>query len=163
MTEAAPAIFVALEASGFGAAIRQSRWLYMTANIGHIVALMIFAGAIAVMDLRMAGALSATSPGYVLKAARRVAIMGFAGLVVSGAFLFTAEASHVIMNRVFQVKLGLIALGLLNIALFEIFVTPKVRNLPPLTPLPVGARRAAVTSVLIWIAVAICGRSIAYF
>lgn len=163
MTEAAPAIFVALEASGLGAAIRQSRWLYMVANVGHIVALMIFAGAIAVMDLRMAGALSATSPAYVLKVARRAAIIGFAGLVVSGAFLFTAEASHVIMNRVFQIKLGLIALGLLNIALFEILVTPKVRSLPPLTPLPPGARGAAVTSVVIWIAVAICGRSIAYF
>lgn len=163
MTETAPAIFVALEASGFGAAIRQSRWLYMIANVGHILALMIFAGAIAVMDLRMSGALSATSPGHILKAARRIAILGFAGLVISGAFLFTAEASHVIMNRVFQIKLGLIALGLLNIALFEIFVTPKVRDLPPLTPLPAGARRAAVTSVVIWIAVAICGRSIAYF
>ncbi len=51
MTESAPAIFIAIEASGFGAAIRQSRWLYMTANVGHIVSLMVFAGAIAVMDL----------------------------------------------------------------------------------------------------------------
>lgn len=163
MTDAAPAIFVALEASGFGAAIRQSRWLYMIANVGHIVSLMVFAGAIAVMDLRMAGALSATSPGYVLKAARRVAIAGFVGLVVSGAFLFTAEASHVIVNRVFQIKLGLIALGLLNIALFEILIAPKVKDLPPLTLLPSGARATAVASISIWIAVAICGRSIAYF
>lgn len=163
MTDAAPAIFVALEASGFGAAIRQSRWLYMVANVGHIVSLMVFAGAIAVMDLRMAGALSATSPGYVLKAARRVAIAGFIGLVLSGAFLFTAEASHAIVNRVFQIKLGLIALGLLNVALFEILIAPKVKDLPPLTLLPSGARATAVASISIWIAVAICGRSIAYF
>jgi len=163
MTESAPAIFAAIEASGFGAAIRQSRWLYMVANVGHIVSLMVFAGAIAVMDVRMTGALSATSPGYVLRAARRVAIIGFACLVISGTLLFTAEASHVIMNRVFQVKLGLIALGLLNLALFEIFIAPKVKDLPPLTPLPSGARATAVASISIWIAVAICGRSIAYF
>ncbi len=163
MTDAAPAIFAALEASGFGAAIRQSRWLYMVANVGHIVSLMVFAGAIAVMDLRMAGALSATLPGYVLKASRRVAIAGFIGLVLSGAFLFTAEASHVIVNRVFQIKLGLIALGLLNVALFEILIAPKVKDLPPLTLLPSGARATAVASISIWIAVAICGRSIAYF
>jgi len=163
MTDAAPAIFAALEASGFGAAIRQSRWLYIAANIGHIVSLMVFAGAIAVMDVRMVRALSATSPAYVLKAARRIAIIGFICLVISGAFLFTAEASHVIMNRVFQIKLGLIALGLLNIALFEISIAPKVKNLPPLTPLPSGARATAVASISIWIAVAICGRSIAYF
>ena len=43
----APAIFVALEQSGFAAAIRQSRWLYPFANIGHVVALVAFAGAVA--------------------------------------------------------------------------------------------------------------------
>jgi hypothetical protein len=37
MTDAAPAIFMALEQSGFGAAVRQSRSLYPAANIGHIV------------------------------------------------------------------------------------------------------------------------------
>lgn len=163
MTEAAPAIFVALEASGLGAAIRQSRWLYMVANVGHIVSLMLFAGAIAVMDVRMAGALAATSPGFVLRNARRVAIAGFVCLAISGAFLFTAEASHVIINRVFQIKLGLIALGLANIALFEIFIAPKVKDLPPLTAMPSGARAGAIASIAIWTAVAICGRSIAYF
>ena len=52
MEHDAPAIFVALEASGFAAAIRQSIWIYPFANVGHIVALVCFAGAIAVMDLR---------------------------------------------------------------------------------------------------------------
>jgi hypothetical protein len=53
MTDAAPAIFVALEQSGFAAAIRQSPWLYPAANVGHIVFLVLFAGAIAVMDVRL--------------------------------------------------------------------------------------------------------------
>ena len=44
MTDAAPAIFVALEASSLGAAIRQSTWLYMAANVGHILSLAVFAG-----------------------------------------------------------------------------------------------------------------------
>ena len=43
MTDAAPAVFVALEQSGFAAAVRQSTWLYPAANIGHIVALVLFA------------------------------------------------------------------------------------------------------------------------
>ena len=63
MNEAAPAIFVALEDSALGHAIRQSTWAYLTANVGHIVSLVVFAGAVAVMDLRMAGAFAATSPG----------------------------------------------------------------------------------------------------
>ena len=163
MLDSAPGVFVALEGSGIGQAIRQSPWIYMAANVGHIVSLMVFAGAVAVLDLRMAGAFAATSPGRVLGGARRVAILAFLGLVLTGAVLFTAEASHVIMNGVFQLKLALIALGLLNITLFEFFVARQVKNLPPLAPLPPAARRAGIISIGVWIAVAICGRSIAYF
>lgn len=162
MTDAAPAIFVALEASSLGAAIRQSTWIYMAANIGHIVSLFVFAGAIAVMDLRMAGALAATSPGYVLKTFRIIAIIAFTGLAITGFVLFTAEASHVIINPVFQFKLALIALGLINIAVFEYFTAPKVRDLPPLKPLPRAAWFAGIASLVIWICVAAAGRTIAY-
>jgi hypothetical protein len=163
MEHAAPALFVALEQSAYAAAIRQSLWLYPVANVGHILALFCFAGAITVMDLRMAGAFAATSPGYVLRVARRVAIAAFIGLAVTGSMLFAAEASHVAVNPVFQFKLGLIGLGLVNIALFEWLTAPKVRDLPPLTELPATARRAGVISLAIWLAVAACGRSIAYF
>jgi hypothetical protein len=163
MEHAAPAIFVALEQSGFAAGIRQSLWLYPAANVGHIVSLFCFAGAIAVMDLRMAGAFAATSPGAVLKAARRATIAAFAGLALSGFILFTAEASHVIVNPVFQIKLGLIAIGLINVAVFELYTAPKVKDVPPRTPLPKAARRAGLLSLAIWLVVAACGRSIAYF
>jgi hypothetical protein len=163
MLDSAPAVFVALEGSGLGQTIRQSNWIYMAANVGHIVALMVFAGAVAVLDLRLAGAFAATSPGKVLGRARHAAIGAFLFLMLTGAALFTAEASHVIMNRVFQVKLALIALGLINVALFEVFTAAEVRDLPPRSLLPAAARRAGIASLAIWIAVAICGRSIAYF
>jgi hypothetical protein len=163
MEHTAPAIFVALEQSGFAAAIRQSLWLYPAANVGHIVSLFCFAGAIAVMDLRMAGAFAATSPGHVLRVARRAAIAAFAGLAVTGFVLFAAEASHVAVNPVFQFKLALIAIGLINVAVFELYTAPKVKGLPPLAPLPPAARRAGILSLATWLAVAACGRSIAYF
>lgn len=163
MTEGAPAIFMAMEASAIGAAIRQSRWLYMVANVGHIVALMAFAGAIAVMDVRLAGGLAATAPGPLLHKARGFAIAGFTGLVLTGAILFTAEASHVVLNRMFQIKTALIVLGLLNVAWVEALIMPKIAALPPLSPMPAGARYGAMASFITWVAVAICGRAIAYF
>lgn len=163
MTEAAPALFVAIEASTIGAAIRQSRWLYMVANVGHIVALMVFAGAIAVMDTRLAGGLSATAPGPLLRKARQLAIAAFLALIVTGLVLFTAEASHVVLNRVFQIKAALIVLGLLNVLWVERSIMPKVAALPPLAPMPAGARQGAWASLAIWLSVAICGRAIAYF
>jgi hypothetical protein len=163
MNEAAPAIFVALEGSALGIAIRQSTWAYMAANVGHILSLMVFAGAVAVLDLRLVGAFAATSPAKVITAARRSTVIGIIGLVATGAVLFTAEASHVILNPVFQFKLGLIALGLINVGLFEYFTAPKVRDLPPLVPMPFAARAAGMISLATWFTVAAFGRSIAYF
>ena len=163
MTDAAPAIFVALEASSIGAAIRQSSWLYMAANVGHILSLVVFAAGVAVIDLRMAGLFAATAPGEILRIFRRVTLIGFAGLLLTGSVLFTAEASHVITNTVFQFKLALIALGLLNVTWFEYFTAPKVRKIAPLKPLPIEARRAGIISLGIWFVVAALGRTIAYF
>lgn len=154
---------MAIEASAIGAAIRQSRWLYMLANVGHIVALLFFAGAIAVMDTRLAGGLSATAPGPLLRKARQLAVAAFVGLVGTGLILFAAEASHVVLNRVFQIKAGLIVLGLLNIVWVERTIMPKVVALPPLAPMPAGAKQGALASLAIWLSVAICGRAIAYF
>jgi hypothetical protein len=163
MTDAAPAIFVALEASALGNAIRQSTWLYMAANIGHILSLAVFAVGVAVIDLRMAGMFAATAPGEILRIFRRVTLIGFAGLLLTGSTLFIAEASHVILNPVFQFKAGLILLGLLNVAWFEYFTAPKVRKLKPLKALPQEARNAGIASLVIWFIVAACGRTIAYF
>jgi hypothetical protein len=163
MTDAAPAIFVAIEGSAIAAAVRQSPYAYMAANVAHILSLMVFFGAVAVMDLRLAGAFSATWPGSILRKARLVAILAFLGLVASGSVLFVAEASHIVLNPIFQLKVALIGLALVNIAWFEYFVAPKVNDLQPLAPLPAGARFAGVASIAIWLVVAACGRLIAYF
>lgn len=163
MDRAAPAIFAALEHSRAGGLIRESLWIYPLANVGHVVALVCFAGAVAVMDLRLAGALAATAPGRLLSHARTAALLAFLGLAATGSVLFTAEASHVIVNPVFQIKLGLILLGLVNVAVFEFAIAPKVKALPPLAPLPAAARTAGILSIAVWLAVAVSGRAIAYF
>ena len=46
---------VAIEGSAFAAAVRQSPYAYMAANVVHILSLMIFFSAVAVMDLRLLG------------------------------------------------------------------------------------------------------------
>jgi len=163
MTDAAPAIFVALEQSGFGAAIRQSRWLYPAANIGHIVSLVFFAGAVAVMDIRLLGGLAATNPRQVLARARGVAIAALAGMAVTGFMLFAAEASHLMLNPVFQLKAALVAAGLLNVAIYEFWARRAVEGLAPGAAMPPRAKLAGLLSLGIWVAVAACGRSIAYF
>jgi hypothetical protein len=163
MEHDAPAIFVALEASGVALAIRQSKWLYPAANIGHIVALVFFAGAIAVMDVRLLGGFAATAPGRLLARARRFAIGAFVAMMITGAMLFAAEASHLAVNPVFQIKLALIGAGLANIAIYEFGAKRAVEGLAPDLPMPAVAKTAGALSLGLWVLVAACGRSIAYF
>jgi hypothetical protein len=163
MEHDAPAIFVALEQSGFAAAIRQSRWLYPFANVGHILSLTAFASAVAVMDLRLLGAFAATAPGQLLARARIAAIAAFGGLAVTGFMLFSAEASHLVGNPVLRLKFLLVAAGLLNVLAYEILARRAVETLPPGAPRPRAAGAAGAVSLAIWVAVAACGRSIAYF
>src|SRR5258708_21252714 len=104
MTDAAPAVFVALEQSGFAAAIRQSPWLYPAANVGHIVSLTLFAGAVAVMDVRLLGGLAATAPAPLLGRARAFAVVALLCMAVTSSLLFSAEASHILLNPPLQLN-----------------------------------------------------------
>jgi hypothetical protein len=159
----APHLLVALEQSAFASAIRQSVWAYPLANVGHIVALTLFAGSVAVMDLRLLGAFAAMPPTAIVRPARVVAMLGLALMALTGFMLFAAEASHVAMNPVFQVKAGLIALGILNALLIAGPAVSALGKAGPNAVLPARARLAAVFSLAIWICVAACGRLIAYF
>jgi len=163
MTEAAPAIFQAIEHSCFASTIRQSLFLYPLANVGHILALVCFASAVAVMDLRLVGAFAATAPGKLIARARRFAIAGLCALALTGSMLFSAEASHIVLNPVFQAKMALVATGLINVAVYELGAKRSVEALPPGAAMPTRARLAGFLSLGLWLVVAACGRSIAYF
>ena len=163
MHDQAPALFIALEQSEFAAAIRQSTWLYPAANVGHIISLVIFAGAVAVIDVRLLGGLAATAPGRLLARARVFAMAALAGMAVTGVMLFSAEASHLALNPVFQLKAALVGAGLVNVALYEFGAKSVVEGLRPGAAIPAHARIVGAVSLLIWVAVAACGRSIAYF
>lgn len=163
MLAEAPQVLIALEQSGLGAAIRQSAWAYPAANVGHILALTLFAGAVAIMDARLLGAFAAAPPASVVRPARRMAMLGLLGMLATGSVLFTAEASHVAMNRVFQIKAALIGLGVLNALLAARALDAVLDKAQAFEPLPMRVRLAAAASLLIWLSVAACGRLIAYF
>jgi hypothetical protein len=163
MLAEAPQVLIALEQSVLGAAIRQSTWAYPAANVLHILALTLFAGGAAAMDARLLGLFAAAPPASVVLPARRIAIVGLMGMILSGAVLFTAEASHVAMNPVFQIKAALIALGVLNAVLAARALASALAAAGPHELLPARVRVAAAVSLLIWLAVAACGRLIAYF
>jgi hypothetical protein len=162
MNSAAPAFLVALEASEFGTFIRQSIWVYPSANVAHVVAIALFAGAIAVMDVRMMGGMTGSDPVRVVRGARRVAIAALIAVILSGAVLFTAEASHVALNTVFQIKMALVAFGLVHALFLGGRAVRALDGLGPQAPMPGFTRFAGALSMLTWLSVVGLGRYIAY-
>jgi hypothetical protein len=162
MHPAAPAFLVAIEQSEIGALIRQSVWMYPAANVAHVVAIALFAGAIAVMDARMMGAMTGSDPARVVRGARRAAILALLAVLASGAVLFTAEASHVALNTVFQIKMALIGFGLVHALVIGGRAVRALDGLGPQAPMPGYARVAGALSMLTWLSVVGLGRYIAY-
>lgn len=158
MVEGAPQVLIAIE-QGFGAAVRQSAWAYPAANIAHVVALTVLAGAVAVMDARLLGLGSGTPWQAIVRPARRLAAFALVAMLATGSVLFAAEASHLAMNRVFQFKLLLLVLAVANAG----FAGTLLRGLPAEASIPGTVRRSAGFSLLIWMAIAGAGRTIAYF
>jgi len=162
MEAEAPAIFHAIEHSGLGALIRQSVWIYPAANVTHILGLVFFAAAVAIMDLRLLGAFSATPVAEIVFPARRAAILAFLVQATSGIVLFIAEASHIAVNPVFQVKALLIVLALANALVLGRLSRDAIGTGPSQTQVPARLRTAAMLSLGLWLSVAIAGRLIAY-
>ena len=153
---------LALEQSGTGQAIRQSVWLYPAANVAHVVGLAVFAGALAVMDLRLLGAFAATRPADVILPARRAAIVALLIQIGSGACLFVAEASHIAQNPVFLAKMALVSCGLLLALAVHRSLSLYLLDAVAHEPIPLGFKAVASISLALWPVVAGLGRFIAY-
>jgi hypothetical protein len=160
--DGAAGILVAIEQSGVGQSIRQSVWFYPAANILHVVGLAIFAGCIAMMDMRLLGAFAATRPADVILPARRAAIVALLLMLASGACLFIAEASHIAQNKVFLAKMALVGAGLFVALARHRSLSIYVADAVPHEPIPIGFKTVAAFSLALWLTVAALGRFIAY-
>src|SRR5262249_2976439 len=84
----------------------------------------------------------ATDPGRLIEQARWVAIAAFAIMLVTGSMLFAAEASHLVVNTMLQLKALLLVASLINIAIFELWGKQSVVGLAPAAPMPTRAKAA---------------------
>lgn len=150
-------LFQLLERSPLGQLIRDAVYLYPVANVVHVLAALVFFASVAIMDLRVLGALREDASESVIRRFRPLAIGAFVTLLVSGIVLFTPEASAIIRNPSFLLKLALIAIALLNVIWLE---RALKRGYPGMTAR--GARVPAAISLVVWLGVAAAGRYIAY-
>jgi hypothetical protein len=157
---AAPAWAAAIEASALGAAMRESVFLYPLANVLHVLGLVFLIGPILVLDLRLLG----VGRGFALAPAATllsgISRGGVLIMLITGFSLFAADARPLSTNVVLWIKWALIAGGLANAILFQARWRGKFATWDAAPP--AAGRTQAAASIALWLAVAACGRLMAY-
>lgn len=129
----------------------------------HLIALMLFAGTILVVDLRLLGVtFRKTRVSVISDAILPLTVSSFIFVVITGVGLLFAKPIFYYHTIWFLVKMVLLALALLNIVVFHgrVQATQDAWDADE-TP-PRAARISAGASLVLWTLVIICGRFIPY-
>ncbi|HEY0686116.1 MAG TPA: DUF6644 family protein [Steroidobacter sp.] len=150
--------------SPLATAIRESETLFPVLQTFHIVGTILLAGAIAIVDLTLLRVLFRdTAPESISRSLLPITWLGFAVMLISGGLLFIAQLARVYTNMFMQLKLGLLAVALLNVALFHATTFRNATRWSNAAEAPASARAFAAISLASWTAVIVTGRFIAYF
>ncbi len=132
----------------------------MFVNAAHILAIGLLIGAILPLDLKLAGFFRKLPVEIVGPFLSRTAGVGLAAAILTGFCLFSVRAVEYAANPAFLAKLGLIALGLLNLSIVHLGRGWKTAVSSGIVR--PGLRFSAVLSAAIWIAAVIAGRWIGF-
>jgi hypothetical protein len=157
----AASIFLALQESVLGHAMRSSLALYPAVEILHILGFVVLVGSILALDLRLLGLGRAIPIQPMAQLLLPLSRFGFLLAISMGLLLFSADAAHVVRNPAFQTKLLLIAAALVNIVIAH--VGPWRRVALWGAEASGGAKVTALVSLLLWPSAVCAGRLIAYF
>ena len=139
--------------------IRNSTYVFAGVETIHIIAVALMLGSIATMDLRLLGLGMKRQP--VPQLARHLSPFmwgGFWVVVITGVPLFMAEALKCFGNAVFAPKMMIFFAAIL----LSLTVHRKMENSDEARTSPWLRKPVAVLSMVMWLAVAAGGRSIAF-
>ncbi|THD78581.1 MAG: hypothetical protein E7812_11365 [Phenylobacterium sp.] len=129
----------------------------------HLLALMLFAGTIFVVDLRLLGVTFRRTPVSVVSdRVLPLTVVGFLLLLATGLGLFFAKPLFYYHNLWFRAKMIFLVLAMLNIAVFHTRVQHNQAAWDTAPKPPGPARLSAVLSLVSWILVIAMGRFIPY-
>jgi hypothetical protein len=144
-------------------AIAESTWLFPLIEGSHILALPLSVGMIVIVDLRLLGlAFQGAQASRVMKEVLRWSTPGFVVMFITGGLLFMAHAGTAYINTFFRAKLVLLLLLGVNAAVFQAIFFPRMEQWDAARDTPAGAKLCAGLSLVVWISVIVCGRTMAY-
>lgn len=149
-----------LAESALASAIRHSELAYPLLSSLHIVGIGILLGNILLLDLRLLGVLRQNALAEVLSLLSRIAGLGLGLAIASGLLLFSVQPQHYLRNPAFLLKLALLSLALLNLLLVQ--YSQSWRQAQSGSQVNSGLKLAAACSLLLWLAIIIAGRWIAF-
>lgn len=141
-------------------AMRGGAWLYPIVETTHIVGFAVLVGAVAMFDLRVLGFGRALPVPALARHLLPWALGSMLLVVPTGLLMFATEPAALLANRVFLLKLALIAAAGLNALAFHAGPYRSAARWPERAP--ASARLHAALSLLLWIAVIAAGRLLAY-
>lgn len=146
------------------AAFRESALVYPIVLTGHLTGMGLFGGMIAITDMRLLGwAMKGSSITDVVKQLRLWKQIGFVMVVGCGSWLLAAKAELYYHNPFYWTKMTLLLLVAVHALAFHRSVYGNTAELDREPKVPARAKVAACISLLLWIGVVTCGRSIAYW
>ena len=151
-----------LEQTPASTAIAESIWLFPLIEGSHILALPLSVGMILLFDLHLLGvALVGNRAARVMNDMLRWSKIGFAVMFVTGGLLFMCHAGRAYDNPFFRAKVIFLAVLGINAAVFQVVFYPKMPQWDA-GRTPSSAKFCAVLSLVVWIGVIVCGRTMAY-
>lgn len=138
----------------FFATLRTHAWAYPALEVVHIVGIALLLGNLLLLELRVWGRGAALPVKDLARLSLTLALCGFCVVALSGLLMFATQPAELLSNRAFTLKMLLLTLAACNAAWFH--------GRGSLVRLDGMARALMLTSTLIWLAVVVCGRWIAY-
>lgn len=129
----------------------------------HVISLMLFAGTIFVVDLRLLGVTFRRTPVSVVSdRVLPLTVVGFILMITTGVALFLAKPVIYYHSVWFRAKLIFLAIAMINIVIFHVRVQRNQSKWNTLALPPKAARISAALSLIAWTAVITMGRFIPY-
>lgn len=152
-----------LDHTHLATAIRESSWLFPIIEGSHILALPASVGMIVIFDLRLLGLAFQKGPApRIISEFLRWAKIGFVIMFVTGGLLFMTQAEKAYLNPFFRTKLILLLLLGINAAVYQLIFYHQMPQWNLTRRIPVGAKFCGGLSLVFWIGVIVCGRTMAY-
>lgn len=151
-----------VEFGSVGREMRGGTWSYAAVESLHLIGIGLLFGSIVAFDLRLMGVSRALGVGVLARHNLPLAVLGFALIVPTGCLLFTADATALARNPAFQLKLVLIVLAGLNMLACHLGPLRRLAESDAGQRPPASAIATGAISLVLWTAVIVCGRMIAY-